>query len=70
MVLLAPIFFCTVYLHSVGLKSPLAKTDDCNKGLFTPKTHVFFCCGDSAAAISKSHTFKWDQLADEVLEAA
>ena len=30
----------------------------------------FFCCGNSAADISKSHTFKWDPLADEVLEAA
>ena len=29
-----------------------------------------FCCGNSAADISKSHTFKWDPLADEVLEAA
>ena len=45
------------------------------------KTHVFgvnihtkdarfFCCGNSAADISKSHTFKWDPLADGVLEAA
>ena len=25
---------------------------------------------DSAADLSKSHTFKWDPLADEVLEAA
>ena len=30
----------------------------------------FFCCGNSVADISKSHTFKWDPLADEVLEAA
>ena len=30
----------------------------------------FFCCGNSAAVISKSHTFKWDPLADDVLEAA
>ena len=30
----------------------------------------FFCCGNSAADISKSHAFKWDPLADEVLEAA
>ena len=30
----------------------------------------FFCCGNSAADISKPHTFKWDPLADEVLEAA
>ena len=28
------------------------------------------CCGNSAADISKPHTFKWDPLADEVLEAA
>ena len=41
-----------------------------HKGLFTPKTRVFFCCGNSAADRSKSHTFKWDPLADEVLEAA
>ena len=40
------------------------------KGLFTPKTRVFFGCGNSAADISKSHTFKWGPLADEVLEAA
>ena len=31
---------------------------------------MFFCCENSAADISKSHTFKWDPLADEVLEAA
>ena len=30
----------------------------------------FFCCGNSAADISKPHTFKWDPLADDVLEAA
>ena len=30
----------------------------------------FFCCGNSAVDISKPHTFKWDPLADEVLEAA
>ena len=30
----------------------------------------FFCCGNSAADISKPHTFKWEPLADEVLEAA
>ena len=36
------------------------------KGLFTPKTRVFFFCGYSAADISKSHIFKWDPLADEV----
>ena len=30
----------------------------------------FVCCGNSAADISKSHTSKWDPLADEVLEAA
>ena len=41
-----------------------------SQGLFTPMTHVFFCCGNSAADISKSHTFKWGPLADEVLEAA
>ena len=41
-----------------------------NQGLFTPKTCVFFCCGNSAADISKNHTFKWDPLADDVLESA
>ena len=30
----------------------------------------FFYCGNSAADISKPHTFKWDPLADDVLEAA
>ena len=48
-------------------------------GLFTPVNRLrpihtkdvrFFCCGNSAADISKPHTFKWDPLADEVLEAA
>ena len=34
------------------------------------KRASFFCCGNSAAVISKSHTSKWDPLADEVLEAA
>ena len=29
-----------------------------------------FCRGNFAADISKSHTFKWDRLADAVLEAA
>ena len=41
-----------------------------SKGLFTPKTRVFFCGGNSAADISKPHAFKWDPLSDEVLEAA
>ena len=36
------------------------------KGLFTPKTRVFFGCGNSAADISKPHTFKWGTLADDV----
>ena len=40
------------------------------KGLFTPKTCVFVCGGNSAADISRPHTFKWEPLADEVLEAA
>ena len=30
----------------------------------------FICCGNSAADISKHHAFKWDPLADHVLEAA
>ena len=33
------------------------------KGLFTPKTRVFVWCGNSAADISKPHTFKWGMLA-------
>ena len=40
------------------------------KGLFTPKACVFFCCGNSAADISKPHAFKRDPLANDVLEAA
>ena len=36
------------------------------KGLLTPQTRVFFCCGNSAADISKPHTFKWGTLADDV----
>ena len=36
------------------------------KGLFTPKTSVFFGCGNSAADKSKPHTFKWEPLADDV----
>ena len=30
----------------------------------------FFCCGNSAAVISKPHTFKWDPLADDVFPSA
>ena len=41
-----------------------------SKGLFRPKTRVFFCCGNSAADISKAHTFKWGPLTDEVLNTA
>ena len=37
---------------------------------FTPKTRVFFCCGNSAADISKPHTFKWGTLADVVFPSA
>ena len=40
------------------------------KGLFRPKTRVFFCCGNSAADISKPHTFKWGPFADEVFNEA
>ena len=39
------------------------------EGVFTPKTRVFFCCGNSAADISKFHTFRWDPLADEALDS-
>ena len=56
------------------IMNTLSKHDDAivkqSKGLFTPKTRVFFCCGNSAADISKSHTFRLDPLADEVLQAA
>ena len=34
----------------------------------TYKTHVFICCGNAAADISKPHTFKWGPLADDVLD--
>ena len=40
------------------------------KRLFTPKTRVFFGCGNSAADISKPHTFKWGALADDVFPSA
>ena len=39
-------------------------------GSIHTKDARFFWWGNSAADISKSHTFKWDPLADEVLEAA
>ena len=42
----------------------------CCGGPIHTKDARFFCCGNSAADISKSHTFRWDPLADEVLEAA
>ena len=61
----------TSFVHAVGLnnvhKWVLNRRP---KGLFTPKAHLFFCCGNSAADISKPHTFKWNPLADDVLEAA
>ena len=41
-----------------------------SKGLFPPKTRVFFGCGNSAADISKPHTFKWGTLADDVFPSA
>ena len=34
------------------------------------KNARLFGCGYSAADISKPHAFKWDPLADDVLEAA
>ena len=40
------------------------------KGHIHTKDARFFCCGNSAADISKPHAFKWDPLADDVLEAA
>ena len=48
--------FCDEYLNVLG---PIHTKDA-----------RFFCCGNSAADISKPHTFKWDPLADDVLEAA
>ena len=45
-----------------GLNRPL--------GPIHTKDARIFCCGNSAADISKPHTFKWDSLADDVLEAA
>ena len=45
-----------------GLNRPLGP-------IHTKDAH-FFYYRNSAADISKSHTFKWDPLADEVLEAA
>ena len=30
----------------------------------------YFCCGNSAADISKPHTFKWGTLADDVFPSA
>ena len=50
----------------LGLNRPLGGP----YGLFTAKTRVFFCCVNSAADISKSHTFKWGPLADEILDAS
>ena len=38
-------------------------------GSIHTKDARFFCYGNSAADISKPHTFKWEPLADEVLEA-
>ena len=45
-----------------GLNSPL--------GPIHTKNARLFGCGYSAADISKPHAFKWDPLADDVLEAA
>ena len=39
-------------------------------GAIQTKDARFFCYGNSAADISKPHTFKWDQLTDEVLNTA
>ena len=39
-------------------------------GLIHTKDARFVCYGNSAADISKSHTFKWDPLTDEVCDAA
>ena len=39
-------------------------------GSIHTKDARFFCCGNSAADILKSHTFRWDPLTDDVLEAA
>ena len=40
---------------------------DTSKGLFRPKTRVFFCCGNSPVGMSKPHTFKLGPFADAVL---
>ena len=37
---------------------------------YSDQRPTFFCCGNSAADISKPHTFKWGQLTDEVLSTA
>ena len=47
---------------SFGVNRPL--------GPIHTKNARLFGCGYSAADISKPHAFKWDPLADDVLEAA
>ena len=46
------------------------RTSRCLQGPIHTKNARLFCCGNSAADLSKPHTFKWDPLADDVLEAA
>ena len=59
-----PAFFC------LGVNALVrTKRDGKNVRLWS-KDALFFCCWNSAADISKSHTSKWEPLADEVLEAA
>ena len=56
--------------EGIRVKCVLGKTMWSRLGSIHTKDARFFCCANSAADISKSHTFKWDPLADEVLEAA
>ena len=43
---------------------------DISAAEFPQQTRVFVCCGNSAADISKPHTFKWGTLADDVFPSA
>ena len=51
--------------HVFGVNRPLGPL-----GPIHTKNARLFGCGYSAADISKPHAFKWDPLADDVLEAA
>ena len=54
--------------ETVGLRTTEDEGEEL--GPIHTKDSRFFCCGNSAADISKPHTFKWHPLADDVLEAA